>query len=163
MDDVSRPSRICVVCQRDIPDEAAFCPNCGHNYSGPASLEMGHKVRSALPIVGGLAVLIAGLIHIANGVAWISTSDVYYDEGEADAFNVVFMYAIVSIASGLIAVAGGLSATKSRNLAFSLAGGFAAFGAVGLVLSGVPTLFNASSLALAGLIIIAIAHEEFDS
>jgi len=163
MEAAGKPSRICVVCQKDLSYDAAFCPNCGHNYGGPTGSETSRKMGSLLPVIGGLAILVAGLMHIANSVVTICTGGTYYDADETNAYNLVMIHSVVYMIAGLIAVVGGLRATRRKDLAFSLASGFCAFVVIGLAISGIPSLFYASYLALAGVILVAMAQEEFDS
>lgn len=162
MDKSAVPQRVCVVCEREMSDEAKFCPNCGHNYSGPANLEMGKKVGSIIPVVGGLSILVVGLLSLGNGIIGILNTGAVADFG-GDLGGLYLLGGVVMIVTGIIAaIAGGL-AMQRRNLVFSIAGGFAALSSVGLAAFGIGlNLFFASQLALIGIILIAISHEEFD-
>jgi hypothetical protein len=162
MDKSVSPQRVCVVCLKEISDEAKFCPNCGHNYGGPANLEMGKKVGSIIPVVGGLAILVVGLLNLGNGIIGILNTGAVTDF-EGDLGGLYVLGGVVMILTGIIAaIAGGL-AMQSRNLVFSLAGGFASLTSVGLSAFGIGlNMFYASQLALIGIILIAISHEEFD-
>jgi hypothetical protein len=155
--------RICVSCKSEIPFDAAFCPDCGHDYRSPTNIQGSNKVEGVLPIVGGLAVLVAGLMEVVGGVAAMSTWSTYFDGGQSEAYWLQFVYSITFIVAGLVAIVGGWRATKSRDLAFSLASGLASFAFVGLTLGGVNLLFGASELSLAGVILIAMARGEFKS
>ena len=162
MDKSASPQRVCVVCLTGISDEAKFCPNCGHNYSGTANLEMGKKVGSIIPVVGGLAILVVGLLNIGNGIIAIVNTGAVVDFGD-NLGGLYVLGSVVLIVIGIIsAIAGGL-AMQSRNLVFSLAGGFASLTSIGLVAFAIGLdMFYASQLALIGIVLIAISHEEFD-
>lgn len=162
MDRSTTFQRICVVCQREISDEAKFCPHCGHNYSGPSNIEMGKKVGSIVPVVGGLSILVAGLINLANGIVTIMNTGLH-PSNYSDAVGLLMLGGIVSFAAGIIgSLAGGL-AMQRRNLVFSLAGGFVSLSSVGMsALAMSASLFMAPELALIGIVLIALSHEEFD-
>ena len=165
MDADAKSSRICVSCQRDISNDALFCPYCGHSYGDRSRLQTGRSVSSILPIVGGLAILVAGLIDLGNGLLSFANTGPYLDNGVSELLGMIYLYAIVLIFSGVVAVIAGSRAMQRRNLAFSLAGGFVSVGVAGLSLLSYSylSLFYTSQLGLIGIILIAIARDEFDS
>jgi hypothetical protein len=172
MDKGTAPSRICVICQRDIPDEVNFCPHCGHNYSRASGLEMGKQTGTVFPLIGGLLIMVVGLFQVANGLICFLSQGIFVDYGETAMARRDVVYGIVLVLSGLIAGYAGSLAMKRTNLTFSLAGGLIALGAAGFQLSVGSTIYLSgyssasvlytSQLALVGIILIALARDEFD-
>jgi predicted nucleic acid-binding Zn ribbon protein len=161
MDKKGAPERICVVCMKDIPTEARFCPNCGHNYTESGNLEMGKKVGTVLPVIGGLLILVAGLVQVASGFVAIANLGLYNAPDTPRILGINALDGIVLMVTGLIAAMGGWMAIARKNLVLSLTGGIISVGIVGLVFGSVSFAFAASQLALVGVILVALAHDEF--
>jgi predicted nucleic acid-binding Zn ribbon protein len=161
MDKKVAPERICVVCMKDIPTEARFCPNCGHNYTELGDLEMGKKVGTVLPVLGGLLILVVGLVQIANGLVAIANLALYIGPDTSSVLGLSALDGVIILVTGLIAAIGGWSAIARKNLVLSLTGGIISLGVVGLVYGYGTNAFYATQLALVGIILIAIAHDEF--
>ncbi len=163
MDTRTQSDRICVVCMKDMPAEANFCPNCGHSYADIAEVEMGKKVGSILPIIGGLSILVVGLMDIASGLVSIGDYAAYpsYESG-IGILRLQALAGVVLIVVGIIALFSGWLAFNRRYLGFSLAGAISALGSIGVIWGTSNHAFLATSLALVGVIFIALAMDEFE-
>ena len=64
------PTRNCVSCGRAISWDANVCPYCGHDYrvamAGPST----QKKESAMPVIGGILIIIGAIIELAAGEAF---------------------------------------------------------------------------------------------
>ncbi len=164
MTDATFSPRICVACQKEIPDESVFCPYCGHDYSPPTVIERGTKASSVLPVIGGLAIFAAGFIGFGNGMLNLLGTETFLDYEMGALLGLQYMHGVILIISGIIGMIAGRMAMQRRNIVFSLAGGFVSLGVAGFSIYIVGSeLFYSSEIALVGIILVAIAYEEFDS
>lgn len=156
-------SRKCVSCGRDIPMDANVCQYCGHDYrvqAGPAV----PKEKSALSIVGGVLILLAGIMGLILGAIFLMAA------GEVDTLgdwgvdvagatdwleDILTVCGIIFIVLGLIAVLGGVFGVMRKHWGIVLLGGI-----LGLFCIGPYML--ASVFALIGLILVAVSKKDFD-
>ena len=162
--------RQCTSCGRNIAWDANVCPYCGRDYrqqapgapiapAAPMMMMAPPHPHSSLPLAGGILVIIAGAIELIvaiflmAGGSWVTSI-----LGSLDVFGIggllTAMGAIGIIVSALVIV-GGYFATQRRSMAFSIVA------AVLGILGGIFTFFIGSVLALIGLILMAVAHDEF--
>lgn len=156
-------SRKCVSCGREIPMDANVCQYCGHDYrvqAGPAV----PKEKSALSLIGGILILIAGLMGLVMGGILLMAA------GEVDTLgdwgvdvagvgdmleDILTVCGIIFIVLGLIAVLGGFFGIQRKHWGIVILGGV-----LGLFVFG-PYMLG-SLLALIGLILVAISKKDFD-
>ncbi len=156
-------SRKCVSCGREIPMDANVCQYCGHDYrvqAGPAV----PKEKSALSLIGGILILIAGLMGLVMGGILLMAA------GEVDTLgdwgvdvagvgdmleDILTVCGIIFIVLGLIAVLGGFFGIQRKHWGIVILGGV-----LGLFVLG-PYMLG-SLLALIGLILVAISKKDFD-
>ena len=158
---VPMSGRYCVQCGREIPWEANVCMYCGHDYRA-STLEAQTPRRTSLPIFGGVAILIAGVLAIIMALAFMTmtVNDIQNYEGlntrgwTAEEF-VSFLHScgIVDLVFGVLAVIGSIFALKRTHFGLAVVGGVFAFLGFGFV---VGTL-----IGLIGLILVVVARREF--
>lgn len=156
-------SRKCVSCGREIPMDANVCQYCGHDYRVQAGPAM-PKEKSALSLVGGILILIAGLMGLVTGGILLMAA------GEVDTLgdwgvdvagvgdmleDILTVCGIILIVLGLIAVLGGFFGIQRKHWGIVILGGI-----LGLFVLG-PYMLG-SLLALIGLILVAISKKDFD-
>jgi hypothetical protein len=99
------------------------------------------KKESAMPVVGGVLILIVGIGYLAfGGVAIAGSSFLAFAGG--------VLCGTVVLVLGIIAILGGIFAIQRKSFAIALIGG----------IFTVPTI-----LGLIGLILIAVSKDEFRS
>ncbi|HEX7392236.1 MAG TPA: zinc ribbon domain-containing protein [Thermoplasmata archaeon] len=153
-------TRTCVACGRVIAWEANVCPYCGHDYRMAAMLAPPVQ-RSSKPTAGGVLILVAGILALANGVLYLflDISDFgtipTLPEGitEADIEGIMRACGAVMIIFGAIAILGGVFALQRKHFGLAVAGGI-----MGML--GIGFSFGAL-LGLVGLILVAISRREF--
>jgi len=162
-------SRKCVSCGREIPMDANVCQYCGHDYrvqAGPAV----PKEKSALSLIGGILVLIAGIVGFITGGIFLIAADAVSEGteelsdwgigdigGAGDWLSDILMvcgaiYIIVS----LIVVLGGVFGVMRKHWGLVIAGAV-----LGLLFMW-PLYFVGSVCALVGLILVAVSKQDFD-
>ena len=138
-------TRNCVSCGRSIEWNANVCPYCGHDYRMQA---YGQPVKkeTAMPTIGGVLILIAGLIELAGGAILIggSTFFIPLDFGGA----ALAICGIVIAVIGVIALLGGVFAIQRKHFGLAILGGIVGLG--GWFIPG-----------LIGLILVALSKDEF--
>jgi len=154
-------SRKCVSCGREIPMDANVCQYCGHDYrvqAGPAV----PKEKSALSLIGGILILIAGLMGLALGGIMIAIDvDQLADYGVDVAGigdmieDILTVCGAIFIVLGLIAVVGGFFGVMRKHWGIVILGGV-----LGLFVLG-PYMLG-SLFALIGLILVAVSKKDFD-
>lgn len=129
-------------CGRAFSWDANVCPYCGHDYRvammGPQQQQ---KKESAMPVVGGVLILIVGIGYLALGGVAIAGSSFF-------AFAGGVLCGAVVLVLGIIAILGGIFAIQRKNFAIALIGG----------IFTVPSI-----LGLVGLILLAVSKDEFTS
>lgn len=140
-------NRNCVSCGRSIAFDANVCPYCGHDYRPQAMAPTRQKSDSALPVVGGVLMLIGSLIYIVVGgiVAAGSTVALGVTLGES-AWGVACGLLILLV--GVISLLGGVFAIQKKYWVITIIGGIFV----------IPTI-----IGLVGLILVAVSREAFES
>jgi len=156
-------SRKCVSCGREIPMDANVCQYCGHDYrvqAGPAV----PKEKSALSLIGGILILIAGLMGLVMGGIFLMAAgnvdtlgDWGVDVAGVDDMleDILTVCGIIFIVLGLIAVLGGFFGLQRKHWGLAILGGV-----LGLFVLG-PYMLG-SLFALIGLILVAVSKKDFD-
>lgn len=154
-------TRQCVSCGRAIAFDANVCQFCGHDYRTQAAAQAPHE-KSALSLIGGILILVAGVIGLAIGGVLIAIdvnqlSDYGLDvAGAGDMINdIMDVCGAILIILGLVAVVGGFFGVQRKHFGIVILGGV-----LGLFL--ISPYMLASILALIGLILVAVAKKDFD-
>lgn len=166
-------TRQCVACGRTMMWDANVCPYCGKDYRQPAPGAMPMappKQKSALPIVGGVLLIVSSVIGIlmALGLLMIATQvggvfsllpiDLTGIVGTSVGNLVQTIMIILAVAGLIISILvllGGYFAAVRKHFGMAMVG--AVFGL--FILS---PYFIASIMSFVGLILIAVSHHEFD-
>ena len=154
-------TRVCVRCQKNLPDDANVCPRCGHDYR---PIMMGHaweEERTPLPPLGGALIALSGVVQIVSGLLWLSEKGFSSGLTENHLEAVYIAIGLAVIVVGIFAVLVSPFAMTRRRLALSLVGGLAALGGGSLVVMYMSVSIVAGSLGLVGILLIALAREEF--
>ena len=137
--------RNCVSCGRSISWDANVCPYCGHDFRVVMAPGQAQKKDSAMPLVGGILVIIASIgyfvaggLFVAGGAAWS-----WLDVGGG---AIAVVCGVVMLILGILALLGGVYAIQKKNFVMAL-------------LAGILTI--PSILGLIGLILIAVSKDEF--
>jgi len=153
-------TRQCVSCGRSIANDANVCQFCGHDYRTPAAAAPHEK--SALSMVGGIMILVAGVIGLAIGALLIAIdvdqlADYGLDvAGVGDILeDIMTVCGAILIILGLIAAVGGFFGLQRKHFGLVILGGV-----LGLFI--VSPYMIASILSLIGLILVAISKKDFD-
>jgi hypothetical protein len=159
----SGTTRNCVSCGRAIGFDANVCPYCGHDYRMPAyAMAALPPQKSAMPVAGGVLILIAGILAIVMGAYYFALSPgeiegsgvtLPPDISDADLQNIMYLCGSLCAVFGVIAVIGGYFGLMRKHFALGIVGGV--FGLLGL------GFMIGSLLALIGLILIAVSRKEF--
>jgi amino acid transporter len=159
---MSGTQRNCVSCGRAISFDANVCPYCGHDYRVAAYAAPAVAKKSALPVAGGVLVLIAGLLALVMGGLYLALDiDDLDDAGVTlppemtleELQDIITMCGALCIIFGIIAILGGVFSLQRKHFALAIVG--AIFGLLGI------GFFLGSLLALIGLILIAMSRHEF--
>ena len=143
------PTRNCVQCGRSIAMDANVCPYCGHDYRAVAAAPPAKK-QTAMPLIGGILIIIAGLLEIVYGGMMAvggSAANSIPVVGD-DIGNILAVCGAILIILGLVALLGGVFALQRKSFGLAVLGGI-----LGLAGWFIP--------ALIGLILVAISREEF--
>lgn len=140
-------NRNCVSCGRPISFDANVCPYCGHDYRVVMAGPQMQGKQSAMPVAGGVLILLASLGYLVGGglIAAGSTLALVPSLG-ATALGVGC--GVILVVLGLIAFLGGIYALGRKNFKFAIVGGI---------------LVIPSILGLIGLILVAVSKDEFVS
>lgn len=153
-------TRVCVRCQKNLPDDANVCPYCGHDYR---PVMMGHaweEEKTPLPPLGGALIALSGVVQIVSGLLWLSEKGYSssWTENHLEAIYIAIGLAVIVV--GIFAVLVSPFAMTRRRLALSMVGGLAALGGGSLVVY-MSVSIVASWLGLVGILLLALAREEF--
>jgi len=147
MSSTSSGVRNCVGCGRPIPWDANVCPHCGHDYRVVMAGPQAQKKQSAMPVAGGVLILLASLGYFVIGGVIAAGSTVVFDISlGASGWGIVC--GVILVVLGVIAFMGGLYAIGRKNFNFAVVGG---------------VLVIPSILGLIGLILVAVSKESFES
>ena len=140
----AQSTRNCVSCGRSISWDANVCPYCGHDYRAAMAGAPQQKKESAMPLVGGILIILASLGYFGAGGVLAGGSALVWDFGG----GVGVACGVVLIILGIISLLGGIFAIQRKNFAIALIGGIFV----------VPSI-----LGLIGLILVAVSKDEFNS
>ena len=152
-------SRMCVSCGRSIAMDANVCQHCGHDFRAPAPVE---KKKTALPVIGGALILIAGILGLVVGGVMLAIDAEDLDQWGVDVAGVTDVVEDILTACGailvvlsLITALGGVFGIMRKHWGIAVVGGV-----LGLFVIGPFGL--GSVLALVGLILVAVSRKEFE-
>jgi len=124
--------------------DANVCPYCGHDYRATMAGAPQQKKESAMPLIGGILIILSSLGYFAGGGILAAGSAFFMDVGGG--WGV--LCGVVLIVLGIISLMGGIFAVQRKNFALALIGGIFV----------VPSI-----LGLIGLILVAVSKDEFKS
>ena len=166
-------TRQCVACGRNMMWDANVCPYCGKDYrqAPPGMMPMATpKQKSALPVVGGVLLILSAVIGIlmavglmvismnVGGVFSLLPVDLEGLLGTAVGGivqTVLLILAVAGLIISILVLLGGYFAVGRRHFGMAMVG--AIFGL--FILS---PYFIASIMSFVGLILIAVSHHEFE-
>jgi len=166
-------TRQCVACGRTMMWDANVCPYCGKDYRQPAPGMMPTappKQKSALPIVGGVLLILSAVIGILMAIGlMVITMQVggvfgllpIVLEGLLGTAvggliqTILLILAVAGLIISIIVLLGGYFAIGRRHYGMAMLG--AVFGL--FVLS---PYFIASIMSFVALILLAVSHHEFE-
>lgn len=141
----SSGSRNCVSCGRPIAWDANVCPYCGRDYRAQMMAPAQQRKESAMPVAGGVLIMLASLGYLIIGGLIAAGSTVALMPSFGTSAMGVACGAVLLVL-GLIAFMGGIFAMQRKNFGFAVVGG---------------VLVIPSLLGLIGLILVAISRDEF--
>lgn len=154
-------TRNCTSCGRAIAWDANVCQYCGKDYRAEAAAKPPHE-KSALSVVGGVLILVAGVIGLAMGGILLAIdvdqlADYGLDvAGVTDILeDILTVCGIILIVLGLIAAVGGFFGVMRKHWGLVILGGV-----IGLFI--ISPYLIASLLSLIGLILVAISKKDFE-
>ena len=127
--------------------DANVCPYCGHDYrvamAGPAP----QKKESAMPVIGGILIIIGAIIELIVGVV-LAAGGTFFLGLSLGTSGVLIACGAILVIVAIIALLGGIFAIQRKNFGFAVVGGILSLG--GWFIPG-----------LIGLILVAISKDEF--
>ena len=151
--------RMCVSCGRSIAMDANVCQHCGHDFRAPVSVE---KKKTALPVIGGAMLIVAGIMGLFMGGVLIAIDFEDLDQYGVDVAGVgdvlddiLTVCGAIIIILSLIVILGGFFGVTRKHWGIAIVGAV-----LGLFIIG--PLMVGSVLALIGLILIAVSRKEFE-
>ena len=139
--------------------DANVCQHCGHDFRAPAPVE---KKKTALPVIGGALILIAGILGLIAGGVMLAIDVDDLDQWGVDVAGVTDVVEDTLTACGailvvlsLITALGGVFGIMRKHWGIAVVGGV-----LGLFVIGPFGL--GSVLALVGLILVAVSRKEFE-
>ncbi len=156
-------TRNCVQCGRAIAQDANVCPYCGHDYRAVMAGPAAPHEKSALSLVGGILIIVAGVMGLLAGgvLVALSSADLsQYGLGNVSGLdttihNILVICGAIVIILSLIVVLGGYFGVRRSHFGLAILGGV-----LGLFVIG--PYFLGSILALVGLILVAVSRKDFD-
>ena len=152
-------NRICVSCGRTIAMDANVCQHCGHDFRAPPKEEV---KKTAIPVIGGVLIIIAGLMGLAMGGILIAIDADDLDTYGVDVAGVTDMVEDILTACGVIAIIvslivllGGFFGVMRKHWGIAIVGGVLGLFVIGPLMLG-------SVLSLVGLIMVAVSRKEFE-
>ena len=139
--------------------DANVCQHCGHDFRAPAPVE---KKKTALPVIGGALLLVAGILGLFTGGVLLAIDLDELDEWGVDVAGVtdtiediLAVCGTIIIILSLVTALGGVFGVLRKHWGIAVVGGV-----LGLFVIGPMAL--GSILALIGLILIAVSRKEFE-
>ncbi|UCE45249.1 MAG: hypothetical protein JSU93_07770 [Methanobacteriota archaeon] len=139
--------------------DSNVCQHCGHDFRAPAPVE---KKKTAIPVIGGVLIIIAGFMGLAMGGILIAIDVDELDTVGLDVAGVTDMVDDIMTACGIIAIIvsiivllGGFFGVMRKHWGIAVVGGVLGLFVIGPFLLG-------SILSLIGLILVAVSRKEFE-
>ena len=139
-------TRTCVSCGRAIAWDANVCAFCGHDYRMQMMPPVPQKKDSALPVAGGVLIVIASLGYFLVG-GFMAASGAAFFGLTLGGSGAVVGCGILILLLGVIALLGGMFAIQKKHWGIAIIGGV-------LV---IPMI-----LGLIGLILVAVSRDSFE-
>jgi len=127
------------------------CPYCGHDYR-VVMQPVVQKKKSAMPLIGGIMIMIGGIIELGYGgllIAGSAASTSVPMVGDM-ASGILAACGAIMLLLGLIGLLGGIFAIQRKHFGIAVLGGVLAL----------PGWFIP---ALVGLILVAVSKDEFEN
>jgi hypothetical protein len=155
----------CPSCRRIVPEGTIACPNCGFKLREEPPLpkpvrdrfleEERAKERAGY---AGLLILISGFLALITGLSMIVYPDPFINWYSQVFINLtsdaIMIWGAIMLVFSLIAIIGGVRATRRRSWAIATVGGF-----LGFIASG--GFFLGTIFGLIGLMLVVISKDEF--
>lgn len=155
-------TRQCVACGRTIAWDANVCSYCGKDYRQPIPGQMMAPARpnTALPLVGGILLIVAGVIGIIEALVVMTSTTFLTGLIPVAGFDtyitgILLVLGIIGLIISLFVLLGGYFATTRTHFGMAIVGSV-------LGLFVLSPYFIASILALVALILLAVSHHEFE-
>lgn len=154
------PMKKCNWCGELNKWSANFCTNCGKDpHAQPTSSDylsdqvlVESRPRSGLPVAGGILTLVAGILDVAMGLAYLAAGSVALSLGFDTGFTTCC--GLLAVFFGVGAFIGGIFAIQRKHFLLALVGGIVGIIGVGFIIGAV--------LSLIGLVLIAVSRAEFE-
>jgi hypothetical protein len=153
--------RNCISCGRPIDFNANVCPYCGYDYRVPMMMGPPPVRKTGTPVAGGVLVIIAGILALANGLFYLafSTSSLTGislppEISLEDVASIVRMCGVVEVIFGSVAILGGIFGIRRKHFGLAVLGSVLGMLGLGFTIGGL--------LGLVGLILVAISRKEFE-
>ncbi len=117
-----------------------------------SSTSIEQRVRSNRPLTAGVCIIGSGVLAVLNALYGFAVTKL--PSGYEQFTGLVDTCLGLILFLGIIAISGGLMATRRRSFAFSLVGGIAGLLCVGFYVGAI--------LALVGIIFVALSKDEFE-
>jgi len=153
--------RNCISCGRAIDFNANVCPYCGYDYRVPMMMGPPPVRKSGTPVAGGVLVIIAGILALANGLLFLafSTADLTGislppEVSLEDIESIVRVCGVIEVIFGFVAILGGIFAIQRKHFGLAILGSVLGMLGLGFTIGGL--------LGLIGLILVAVSRKEFE-
>lgn len=134
-------------CGRSIAFDANVCPFCGHDYRPQAMAPVMQKKDSALPVVGGIFLIIISLIYLGLGGIIAAGSTVAMGVTLGGSGWGIACGALILVL-GVLVLLGGIFAIQKKHWAIAL----------------IACIFTLPSvLGIVAIVLIAISRDSFES
>ena len=138
-------TRKCVSCGREIAWDANVCQYCGHDYRNVMSGAPAAKKESAMPVIGGILIILASLLYLGlGGLIAAGSSVALVPSAGTSAWGVAC--GVIVLLLGILCILGGIFALQRKHFGLAL-------------VAGILTL--PSILGLIGLILVIVSKDEF--
>jgi hypothetical protein len=140
------PTRNCVSCGRAISWDANVCPYCGHDYRVAMAGPGAPKKESAMPVIGGILILIASLGYIGMGALIAAAGGSTWAMLDLEESGIAVACGAILVVLGVIVLLGSIFAIQRKHFGLALVAGI---------------LVIPSILGLIGLILVVVSRDEF--
>lgn len=157
----------CPSCRHTVARGTEVCPNCGYRIRGeeppepPRRREVDEvkaEVTRERAGLGGVLIIASGFLAVLTGLSMMLNPDPFINWYSQIIYtftaDAIMIWGAIMLIFGLVAIVGGVMASKRRSWALALTGGF-----LGFIASG--GLFLGTVLGLIGMILVLISKSEF--